>query len=223
MQNHWILRIQRRLIYAYNDAFDTVIIVDILIVSNIYTGFWGMPCLHWNHTFARLLSTSETFFFILKSILYLIFFAGPFMSYFMNPWHCFFVFVFVFTFQNGHGKRVVVTVPFGHIRSTFPAARSCVWNRIMKLHDGSSKRWRNSSRIWERSRGGVDRGTIKEPQQEWMPEKFFKRMGILGIFVRHLGTIKGDISSLYDWTASVLATLMDVEHRNLGFSSFYFF
>lgn len=147
-------------------------------------------------------------------------FAGPFMSYFMNPWHCFFV--FVFTFPNGHGKRVVVTVPFGHIRSTFPAARSCVWNR-MKLHDGSSKRWRNSSRIWEEDPEEGGGRAPKEPQQEWMPEKFFKRMGILGIFVRHLGTIKGDISSLYDWTASVLATLMDVEHRNLGFSSFYFF
>lgn len=178
MQNHWILRIQRRLIYAYNDAFDTVIIVDILIVSNIYTGFWGMPCLHWNHTFGKVAIDFGDVFFILKSILYLIFLRVLLWAILWTPG---IVFLFLFSlFKTATANGWVVTVPFGHIRCTFPAARSCVWNRIMKLHDGSSKRWRNSSRIWEEDpEEGGGRAPLQKPtQQEWMPETFFKRMGI---------------------------------------------
>ena len=96
MQNHWILRIQRRLIYACNDAFDTVIIVDILIVSNIYTGFWGMPCLHWNHTFGKVAIDFGDVFFILKSILYLIFLRVLLWAILWTPG---IVFLFLFLFS----------------------------------------------------------------------------------------------------------------------------
>ena len=53
----------------------------------------------------------------------------------------------------------------------------------MKLHDGSSKRWRNSFHLLVAGFGG------KDPEEGAFPKKDF---------LRHLGTIKGDISSLLD-------------------------
>lgn len=80
-------------------------------------------------------------------------FAGPFMSYFMNPWHCFFV--FVFTFQNGHGQRVGGDRP---IRS-YSVHVSC--RQVLRLEPNNEAARRELEKMEEflpdlggRSRGG---------------------------------------------------------------------
>lgn len=153
MQNHWILRIQRRLIYAYNDAFDTVIIVDILIVSNIYTGFWGMPCLHWNHTFGKVAIDFGDVFFILKSILYLIFLRVLLWAILWTPG---IVFLFLFSlFKTATANGWVVTVPF----RSYSVHVSC--RQVLRLEPNNEAARRELEKmeeflpdLGERSRGG---------------------------------------------------------------------
>ncbi len=158
--------------------------------------------LHWNHTF------SKGRYWLLK-----LFFSSSLSCFFLSFLSYMNLNGFSVFFQERSAGWLVILIP-----SPTGATRCCVWNRIMKLHDGSSKRWRNSSvkdfvgEIWRRR---VDRASIKNhPNKNTCLGVFFLRMGLgeyfwqkllkkhfpTNEFLRHLVTIKGDDYSLLDWT-----------------------